>query len=779
MQNQTNDIVYVSSEGEMLIYDSLLRLLKVRDKFTIIVHPQSLRTDNSTVFVVKELFEKFYGSRTEDKVYSQGRVYVKIPNSNVFFDSDKNGYALYLQTGLKMISSLLSPPLELPYRVILSVEEFENWLHQNNQDIFLDIETRGTSAYTDQSRIAALGLYREGEPETIIVPLDHIEYKVPFIQQKLFYDVLKTFVSKNSIGLIGHNLKFDLRYLSVIFNDRTLIDHYRADTMFMAYVNHGKMFTLSLSDCVAFYTRHRTHKDEVKEYLRTYHSKGQGNYDLVPERILFPYLSSDVYATSVLYKELLSRLETKDPQTWTFYQELIQPLLKVLLNIELNGNKIDVNVAYSLKEELNLGLTQLVTLFKYKYLVTEDVISSPKKLSVFLQKMLKDKGVSVTSTSEKSLKELKDKLADPVLVDYVLEYRSKKKKLETYVENFIRLVDKEGYIHPYYHPQGTLTGRLSSSDPNFQNIPFKDPIKKCVVSSFGEDGVLIQSDYKGAELRVLANLSKDPSLIEDLTDPSKDLHTINASAMFKTPIEKVDSFLRKRAKNAFFALIYGSTEHGLARQLECPVEEAKSIIDNFYKHRTEVGKLDKSLRKDFLNSRNTFVLRNPVGRKILPMLSLHLKKETFKDTSRKLLNYLIQSTSSDFCLLGLIELHRRMKDLNLRSQIVNTVHDSIIVDTHIEEIPIVITLLRACQVEYINKKFNLELPLDNELEIGPNWYNMVECSYDKEHNILKVVKDDSLLTDTFFVSNLVRFGYVLSSVSDDEVTFNVPTPVSI
>jgi DNA polymerase-1 len=680
----------------------------------------------------------------------------------------ENGSTNYKKIYLEITREFREEIVIPKYEIIETVTDLEKYLQNVKDDkLFIDIETLGLSGRASNAKIVCLGLYGPGQDKVAILPFSHYEKSTNRFTQVAFIKTLLNYDFK----WIGHNFKFDLNYLGNFFESEIdkfgLLKKYFADTMAMSYSIHGKTFGNSLGDCIEYYLNKRTHKDMVKDFLIR-NKISRDRYDLVPLSILYPYLSADVYNTYLLYEEFMKIFNKKQNQSLKeFYFDFFQPTMINSLRLEWNGNKLDKTHISIVDQEINNEIKDILNILRQKYNLTETIINSPKQLLDYLNRNYSEHKDLIDSTKEETLKTLSNvcKEEKKECLNLILEYRHQQKRAK-YIESFYKFSNENQgeYIHPSFNLTTTITGRMSSSDPNFQNIPFKDRVKYCIVSRFGDEGVLIQSDYKGAELRVLANLSGDESLINDLIDPAKDLHSINASMMFNVPLEKVDPILRKNAKSAFFALIYGATGKGVAALIGATPEEGQAIIDNFFNNRKKVGELDAYLKNKYLKGELPYI-ENLLKRRIYQNTGVILKDTQMQNVARKLLNYLVQSTSSDFCLLGLNKLQEEMDRRNMKSKIINFVHDSIIVDTHYTEIKDIILLLRKYQVEYINEKFNLILPLDNELEIGCNWYHLVEVNHyfnENQEFILDVTFDEKVIYETPLLSVLLKNGKIIN-----------------
>ncbi len=415
-----------------------------------------------------------------------------------------------------------------------------------------------------------------------------------------------------------------------------------------------------------------------------------------------------------LYAPLNSQL--KDEDMFNLYYKIELPLVEVLFNMEQNGFKIDLNVLNKLNTEYNLEQASLTK--EICELAGQDFnVNSPKQMMEILFEKLNlvlPKGIK-KSTNVEVLEALS---GQHKIVDKILRYRKIAKLNSTYLEGFKSLIDTKSHlIHTMFNQTLTATGRLSSSEPNLQNIPIKEEEGKKLRKMFvprEPNGCLITADYSQIELRLLAHYSKDPRLI-DAYRAGLDIHSKTASDIFNIALEDVTPNMRRYAKTVNFGIIYGISDYGLSQNLGCSRAKAKEIIDRYFATYSKV--------KEFMNSskdkaRELGWVSSLLGRrrKIDEINSTNYITRQFGE--RAAMNMPLQGTASDIIKLAMVNVFNAFKKQNLKSKLILQIHDELIVDTVFGEEEIVKKLLK----ENMENVVPLTIPLTVEIEEGKNWY---------------------------------------------------------
>ncbi len=433
-----------------------------------------------------------------------------------------------------------------------------------------------------------------------------------------------------------------------------------------------------------------------------------------PEKILEYYDKQENAYASALYDiwtEVKQDLEKSN--LLTLYNDMEFRLIKVLYEMEKNGILLDQKVLNEIapiyKQRLNM-LTEKI----YRLADTKFNINSPKQLSKVLFEDLGLPNLKKGSTSVDVLESLKK--LHPIISE-ILEYRSISKLNSTYIEGIRPYIATDGRVHTQFNQTVAVTGRLSSNEPNLQNIPVRTEdgkeIRKMFIAPAGN--VLLSADYSQIELRLLAHFSQDPVLLEAYQS-GKDIHTITASLVFKVPKEQVTPLQRRRAKAVNFGIIYGISPYGLARDLDISPIEAKGYIDRYFETYPTIKEfLDSSVQQyKETNKVNTLFGRIRTFENVVP------KGHDAHFGERAAMNMPLQGTASDIIKLAMLRLYQEMQDKKLKSRMILQVHDELILEVIKEEIEEVKTLVR----EVMENVVKLSIPLPVEIDIGPSWYDI-------------------------------------------------------
>ena len=407
-----------------------------------------------------------------------------------------------------------------------------------------------------------------------------------------------------------------------------------------------------------------------------------------------------------------------DPSLWNLYQEVELPLANVLREMEQVGVRIDVPMLKQAEIQLN---EQLQTLEQQIYTSagTTFNINSPKQVGEVLFDQLnldakaKKSKTGQYSTSEEVLLALKPKHA---VVGLILDYRELKKLISTYITALPNYIDSTtGKIHTTYNQTVTATGRLSSSNPNLQNLPIRSErgqlIRQAVIP---DDGCLILSaDYSQIELRLMAHFSQDIHLVQAFIT-GQDVHAATAAKIFNVSIEEVTKDQRRQAKTANFGIIYGISAFGLAQQLDCSRAEAKALIDGYFA--AFPGVIDYIERQKQFAREHGYAVTLFGRKRYLPdILSHNATVRSFAE--RNAVNSPIQGTAADIIKMAMVTIHRRLKEENLKAQMIMQVHDELNFNVPFEEIEKV----REIVVGEMQNVVHLTVPLIADCGVGNNW----------------------------------------------------------
>lgn len=427
-------------------------------------------------------------------------------------------------------------------------------------------------------------------------------------------------------------------------------------------------------------------------------------------------LSSVVKLRPKLTKELQEKC------LFELFTNLEMPLVEVLSVMELNGIKIDLKVIKEISSDIEKRLIKLIQEI-YAISESEFNINSPKQLREILFVKLKlpvvKKSKTGPSTDEEVLRKLSTKHKLPGLL---LEYRQLTKLKNTYVDVFPDLVDKAtGRIHATFNQTGTETGRLSSSSPNLQNIPVKTDIgrniRRAIVAS-DKNNLLLSCDYSQVELRVLAHLSKDESLIKAFKE-NKDIHKATASLIYGISQQDITEDMREVAKRVNFGIVYGLSSFGLSRDLGISIEEAQGFIDSYF---TRYPRVKEYIQSQINKVKEHGFVTTILGRRrYIPEISN--KNQGIRQFSeRQAVNTPIQGSASDLIKLAMVQIQERLKAEEMLSKMIIQIHDELVFDVAANELNKLKELVR----NRMENVLGLEVPLRVEMKVGKNLLNMEE-----------------------------------------------------
>jgi len=414
--------------------------------------------------------------------------------------------------------------------------------------------------------------------------------------------------------------------------------------------------------------------------------------------------------------------ELEEKQLLKLFYDLEMPLVEVLAEMEKNGIKLDLKALGELSRDIEKSLITLIEKI-YGLSGVEFTINSPKQLREILFEKLKLPVVKRSkpgpSTDEEVLRSLADKHKLPALL---LEYRQLMKIKTTYVDTLPELVDnKTGRLHSTFNQTGTETGRLSSSNPNLQNIPIKTDvgrnIRRSIISS-GKGNYLLSCDYSQIELRVLAHLSKDANLIAAFR-ANEDIHRATSSLIYGTSEKDVSEEMRETAKRVNFGIIYGLTSYGLSRDLGIAVEEAQNFIDAYFAKYPGVKEyIQAQIRRA---EKEGFVTTILGRRRYIPEINnKNLSIRQF--AQRQAVNTPIQGSASDLIKLAMIEIHGLIKKRGLAALMIMQIHDELVFDVTQGDLAELAGLVR----DRMENVLELDVPLVVDVKKGKDWLVMEE-----------------------------------------------------
>lgn len=567
--------------------------------------------------------------------------------------------------------------------------------------ISLDTETTSTNAI-DAELVGLSFAIKAFEAWYVAIPADRNE------AQQIVNIFKPLYENKESIK-IGQNIKYDYEVLRNYGVDiqGTIYDTMLAHYVIQPELRHNMDF---MAETILHYqTVH------IEELIGPKGKNQKSMRDLAPNQV-YEYAAEDADVTLRLWKAIEPKL--KEVGAEKLFTDIEMPLVKVLADMELNGVRLDANQLQATQKAFSDRMS------KYEQQAYEEAgetfnISSPKQVGdiLFGKMQLVEKPKKTRTgqyvTSEEVLQGLRGKAP---IVDDILNYRGMKKLLGTYVEALPKLVNKRtGHIHTSFNQAITATGRLSSSDPNLQNIPVRDDdgkeIRKCFVPD--EGCRWFSADYSQIELRIMAHLSGDENMIEAFRE-GFDIHRATAAKIWKVPMDEVTDAQRKKAKQANFGIIYGITAFGLAQRMEIPNGEARQLIDDYFKTFPKVHQYMEQAKEE---ARRKGYAETMFGRRrYLPDINSH--NNTVRGfAERNAINAPIQGSEADIIKIAMIRIWRRFKAEGIKSKMTLQVHDELNFSVYPEEAEEVQKIV----IEEMQGAAQLKVPLIADAGWGYNW----------------------------------------------------------
>lgn len=520
---------------------------------------------------------------------------------------------------------------------------------------------------------------------------------------------LKSVFEDGKIEKIGHNIKDEI----IILDKYDIsLNGISFDTMIARYLLEPSEASYNIDRLV--YEYHKTDMQTEKDFLGSGVKKVSYNELEINQRKehMHHYLKGIWSIRSPMEIQLM------ETDMDNLYKEVELPLVKIMASMEILGFKINTDELKRIGEKLSQKISVLELVIQ-EMAGSEFNINSPKQLGQVLFEELNLPVMKKTKTGYSTDVEVLEKLKNqhPV-IQKIIEYRQLTKLNSTYVEGLLNVVDKEtGRVHSSFKQTIASTGRISSTDPNLQNIPIKTEegreLRKVFVHE--EDYILIDADYSQIELRVLAHLSDDENLIEAFR-LGEDIHTKTASQVFHVPKEEVTSTMRGRAKAVNFGIVYGISDYGLSRDLDIPRKESKQYIENYLLFFSGVKQyMDDIIRK---GKKDGYVETILGRRRYIPELSSrNFNIRAFGE--RLALNTPVQGTAADIIKKAMIKVDHELRTRGMKSRLILQVHDELIVEAYKDEVDEVKRILK----EEMENAVPLKVPVIVDLNIGETWYD--------------------------------------------------------
>ena len=599
--------------------------------------------------------------------------------------------------------------LERRYETITTWPELERWIGLLNKADLFAFDTETTSLDYMKAEIVGVSFCIEAGVAAYI-PLYHNYAGAPEqLNREQVLAALKPILENPERGKVGHHLKYDAHVLE---NHGVKLAGMRYDTMLESYVWNSVGTRHDMDSVALCYLGMRTITFEEVA------GKGakQLTFNQVPVDKAAQYAAEDADVTLCMHKELWSKLETIPPLQH-LYQELEQPLMPVLQRMEHRGVLVDRERLRTQSREIAVQLQVLVGQ-AHKEAGTEFNIESPKQLQQILFEKLQIPVTRKTptgqpSTAEDVLEELANSYALPRIV---LDFRALAKLKSTYTDKLPEQInERTGRIHTSYHQAVAQTGRLSSADPNLQNIPIRRPEGRRIRQAFiaPEGYVLMAADYSQIELRIMAHLSADEGLLSAFAE-DRDVHQATAAEVFEVPVAQVSSDQRRLAKTINFGLIYGMSPFGLARQLGIDRTSAQRYVERYFQRYPGVRRFMDETR---VRAREAGYVETVYGRRLyLPDIRSG-NKQTQQYAERSAINAPMQGTAADIIKRAMIAVDAWCTREDVPARLIMQVHDELVLEVRADATEAVAAGVR----EHMVKAAELKVPLRVDLGTGANW----------------------------------------------------------
>ena len=595
------------------------------------------------------------------------------------------------------------------YQLVLDEPSFESWLQKINQAPLTAFDTETTDLDAMNAQLVGFSLCIKAG-EACYVPLSHQYLDAPQqLDKQWVLQKMKPWLESPSQAKVGQNLKYDSKVLS---NEGIQLRGIAHDTMLQSYLNNS---VVGRHDMDSLALRHLNHQSISFEEVAG-KGKQQLRFDQIPLEQAGAYAAEDADVTLRLHQCLFPKIETH-PKILSLYQDVEMPLVALLAKIERQGVLIDASELEKQSLEIAHRLKQL-ELEAFAIAECEFNLSSPKQLQQILFEKLKHPVVKKTpkgqpSTAEEVLQELAYDFPLPKLL---MEHRSLSKLKSTYTDKLPLQINRTtGRVHTSYHQAVTATGRLSSADPNLQNIPIRTEQGRRIRKAFicPPETKIIAADYSQIELRIMAHLSQDKGLLYAFEN-GIDVHRATAAEVFEVDKNAVTSDQRRHAKAINFGLIYGMSAFGLAKQLGIGRDEAQHYM---YKYFARYPGVEDYMENVKIKARKQGFVETILGRRLyLPQINakngLHRKA-----AERTAINAPMQGTAADIIKLAMLKVDQRIVEENLPIKMIMQVHDELVFEASEAQAEDLSLLMK----ELMEQAINLSVPLVVETGMGDNW----------------------------------------------------------
>ncbi len=592
--------------------------------------------------------------------------------------------------------------------LILSEDDFSALISKlsSSEYFVFDLETNSLD-YMEAQIVGFVFLINKNS-YYLPVAHDYLDAPVQMSRSRVLSS-LKPILESSTIGKIGQNLKYDAHVLANINID---LNGIRDDTMLKSYCLDSVASRHNMDDLALHYLDHKTiqYSDVAGS------GKKQLTFNQVNIEEAMPYACEDVIVTNELNNLFESKLQPF-PKLLALYKSIELPLIKVMLRLERNGAMLDEASLFNQQNEIKKEMMKIQTK-AYEIAGDEFNLESPKQIQ---QILFSDEGFGLepkkkTAKGQPSTNEEALKLLDHPLVDLIMSYRTLTKLNSTYLEALPKQINRRtGRLHTSYHQAVTATGRLSSSKPNFQNIPIRTEQGAKIRSAFiAEKGnIILAADYSQIELRIMAHISGDQNLIEAF-NKNEDVHRSTAAQVFETEISMVTKDQRRKAKAINFGLIYGMSAFGLAKQIDVSRTEAKQYIDGYFENYPGVLKFMEETKE---KAKSQGYVETVLGRRLyLPQINSK-NKMLQQHALRTAINAPMQGSSADIIKKAMLDIQSWIDKENLKIKMFMQVHDELVFELDAKMSDAYAIDIKAL----MSNALKLSIPLEVDVGMGSNW----------------------------------------------------------
>lgn len=745
------------SEREIKLINSVLHKVefKVELYFLTEATPEWILENTKSKIVIclgDSVSKSFVKEFTHYQYYWQKGKFIlplETPNEVLISPNKWFSFSNQLSKVLKLLELTKPEENKLDLKIFHSVAEALNILSELKGTLSADIETDGLNFMINH--IIAFGLC-DGKYQYIFA-------KELFYEEE-FLKGLKDFLENSPCHFVWHNGKFDTKFF-INYGINARMDE---DTMLLHYIKKEQHGIHGLDYIASNYFNAPDYEQALKVYLRG----KEKNYDHIPKDILYEYLGYDVYYTEKFFSLIRPSLDEREEKVYKFLMEANY----YLRDMELNGLYVDYPYLKTLQKKLQTSISaqleELNTLSEQMgfteegYLKTgaksfknnkfnpnsvpqirhlifdicglpkyENTDTTNKDAREYWLNVLgypKKDSFETAELFEKAVSEWeKEKPVNRFIVVFS-EFKKLSKWDSVYVTGLIPLICPDGRIHPNFMLHGTETGRLSCKDPNLQNIPKEKSMKNLFMAEKGK--ALVEVDYSQAELRVLAVASDDPILKQNYID-GKDLHTAVASKIFKKPENEISKLERNMAKTVNFGLAYGRQAHSLTLMFDLNIREAEKLMADWFENMPVAGKFIKKTRLNHIEGR---LVPTVFGRVRHYPIVTNANRNNIENES---INTPIQSTASDLTLASGIKINKWLKEKHPEVKIVNTVHDSILIEIPDNEIYEVVKFCTDTMATVPKEVLHTDVPFVADAEIARHWGEKIDIDKIKDFTELK------------------------------------------